>query len=57
MPPRQKSEETEETVEHLAVEHKAGCPRERLETFDATGPNGQVRITRCQDCGAFAKEN
>lgn len=33
-----------------ALEHD--CKEPRTETYEATGPSGSVRVTRCQDCGA-----
>ena len=46
------------TLEHLPVNHRRGCPRERIESFLADLPRspqfpvgGKVQTTRCVDCG------
>jgi len=49
----------EATKEHAApIAHRAGCPRERIESFELSRPRsaqyplgGRVLVTRCVDCG------
>lgn len=46
------------TLEHLPVNHRRGCPKNRIESFLADLPRsaefpvgGKVQTTRCIDCG------
>lgn len=34
------------------IGHLRGCPAERTETY-SSGPNDEVTITRCIDCGEY----
>ncbi len=43
------------------IDHREGCPADRIETFEADRPRnqtyplgGRVRVARCVDCGRDA---
>ena len=43
------------TKPELSLRHLAGCPAERIETYELPTPAGGVAsVTRCIDCGAHA---
>lgn len=50
--------DTKRGMNHLPVEHREGCPADRLESYVGDHPRtatyplgGRVHVTRCVDCG------
>ena len=45
---------TAEKQDAPEIQHKKGCPADRIESFEADRPSGEkVVISRCVDCGEF----